>query len=127
LFLSKEKNNNFDYAECQKIEIDAEFSKIDNARISSAPWILHNRGDLEFFDKLNVHPKLGDFCDNIFVGVQTSATRFLFWNMKVKAKHIIPQNHPFLARAYRLKRHGFVILYQARMSRNMCIPKNGSW
>jgi type I restriction-modification system DNA methylase subunit len=75
LFLSKEKNNNFDYAECQKTEIDVEFSRIDCSRISSAPWILHSRDDLEFFDKLNIHHKLGEFCDNIFVGVQTSADK----------------------------------------------------
>jgi hypothetical protein len=75
LFLSKEKNNSFNYAECQKTEIDTEFSNIDNSRISSSPWILHSRDDLEFFDKLNVHPKLGEFCDNIFVGVQTSADK----------------------------------------------------
>jgi type I restriction-modification system DNA methylase subunit len=39
LFLSKERNNTFDYAECQKPEIDVEFSKIDSSRISSAPWM----------------------------------------------------------------------------------------
>jgi type I restriction-modification system DNA methylase subunit len=75
LFLSKEENINFDYAECQKSEINVEFSKIDGSRIASTPWILHSRDDLEFFDKLNVHPKLGEFCDNIFVGVQTSADK----------------------------------------------------
>jgi hypothetical protein len=75
LFLSKKRNNDFDYAECQNADIDAEFSKIDFGRIASTPWILHSRDDLDFFDKLSVHPKLGVFCDNIFVGVQTSADK----------------------------------------------------
>lgn len=51
------------------------FSKIDSRRIYTAPWVLHNEDDLAFFDALSVHPKLGVFCDNIFVGVQTSADK----------------------------------------------------
>ena len=115
LFLSKEKNNDFDYAECQKTEINAEFSKIDNSRIASTPWILHSRSDLEFFDKLNVHPKLGEFCDNIFVGVQTSADKvFILGYEDENATHYTAKSIS-LARPYRLKKHGFVISYQARM------------
>jgi type I restriction-modification system DNA methylase subunit len=75
LFLSKEKNSVFDYAECQNTDINITFSKIDSNRISSAPWVLHNEDDLAFFDSLSNHPKLEVFCDNIFVGVQTSADR----------------------------------------------------
>jgi adenine-specific DNA methylase len=75
LFLSKERKDGFDYADCQKAGIDVSFSQIEIKRISSAPWILHNKDDLEFFDRLNIHPKLGEFCDNIFVGVQTSADK----------------------------------------------------
>jgi len=75
LFLSREKNGDFEYAECQSAEIDVAFSKIAAGRISSSPWILHSREDLEFFDAINAHPKLGEFCDKIFVGVQTSADK----------------------------------------------------
>jgi len=75
LFLSKEKNSVFDYAECQNTNMDTEFSKIDSGRISAAPWVLHNENDLAFFDALSIHQRLGVFCDNIFVGVQTSADK----------------------------------------------------
>ena len=75
LFLSKEKNDIFNYSECKNTDLDMEFSKIETSRISGTPWVLHNQDDLAFFDALNVHPKLGTFCDNIFVGVQTSADK----------------------------------------------------
>jgi type I restriction-modification system DNA methylase subunit len=75
LFLSKEQNAVFNYAECKNTTIDMEFNQIDTVRITSAPWILHSRDDLAFFDALNIHPKLSTFCDNIFVGVQTSADK----------------------------------------------------
>ncbi|MCL2704702.1 MAG: Eco57I restriction-modification methylase domain-containing protein [Spirochaetaceae bacterium] len=75
LFLSKEKNTTFNYAECKNADINVEFNSIDTFRISATPWILHSEDDLAFFDTLNLHPKLSIFCDNIFVGVQTSADK----------------------------------------------------
>ena len=87
LFLSKEQNDVFNYAECQEAEINVEFSNIDSTRISANPWILHNENDLAFFDSLNVHQKLGVFCDNIFVGIQTSADKVFILEYEDESKN----------------------------------------
>jgi hypothetical protein len=75
LFLSNENNSSFQYAECLDNELNVKFSTIDSSRLSSSPWVLHGKDDLAFMDKLIDLPKMKDFCDKIFVGIQTSADK----------------------------------------------------
>ena len=104
LFLSKEKNDIFNYAECKNADLDMEFNGIDNSRISAAPWILHNKDDLTFFDTLNTHPKLSEFCDNIFVGIQTSADKVFILEYEGENKNYYTAKSTILGTSVKLEK-----------------------
>ncbi len=75
LFLTKKPNVNFKYSECSDECININYTDIQFSRITERPWILHSEDELSFSDKLEKFPKLGSLCDNIFVGIQTSADK----------------------------------------------------
>lgn len=75
LFLSKDANDSFEYSECSSEELPQEFSRIDSARLDEKPWAIHGERELAFMDRLARMPRLGELCDNIFVGIQTSADK----------------------------------------------------
>ncbi len=75
LFLTKKSNERFKYSECNDENMCLNYSEIDTSRISSSPWVLHSNEELSFLDRFENIPKLGSLCDNIFVGIQTSADK----------------------------------------------------
>ncbi len=75
LFLTKASNKDFKYSECSDDEMNITFSRIESSRLNSSPWALHGSEDIAFLDKFVKHPNLGSLCDNIFVGIQTSADK----------------------------------------------------
>jgi len=75
LFLSRKPNDRFKYSESSNELISVAFSEIEASRLTAKPWILHGSDELSFFDRFESMPKLGDICDNIFVGIQTSADK----------------------------------------------------
>lgn len=80
LFFSKISNTKFEYAECFDNKLDCNYSKIENAYLTEQPWILHDSKDLNILNKMNLNPALSEICDNIFVGIQTSADNVFILN-----------------------------------------------
>lgn len=75
LFLTKSSNDNFKYSECSDENMILNFTEIKSSRISSSSWVLHSEEEMSFLECFEGVPKLGSLCDNIFVGIQTSADK----------------------------------------------------
>lgn len=70
---SKKSKPSFKYSECDNEKMECNFSKISIDYLNQDAWVLHKSEDLEIINKMNQNPQLGELCDNIFVGIQTSA------------------------------------------------------
>lgn len=75
LFLTRSSNEKFMYTECKDENMILDYSQLEASKISSAPWVLHSEDELAFLERFTGLPKLGELCDNIFVGIQTSADK----------------------------------------------------
>jgi len=81
LFLSNNSKDIFKYSECLNDTLECKFSEIESSYLAKDPWNLHGSDDLEFINKLSGLPILGDLCDNIFVGIQTSADKIFIMDI----------------------------------------------
>lgn len=81
LFISNNSKEGFKYSECLNDTLECDFSTIKSSYLTKEPWNLHGTDDLEFINKLSGLPILGDICDNIFVGIQTSADKIFIMDI----------------------------------------------
>ena len=73
--LSKSENKSFQYADSDIEPSVLKFSEINISKLSEKPWNFYSAEDEKIMSKIKNLPKLESLCDNIFVGIQTSADK----------------------------------------------------
>ncbi len=73
--LTKHANKSFQYTDSDIEPSALKFSNIETYKLSGQPWNFYSAEDMQVMSKIADLSKLESLCDNIFVGIQTSADK----------------------------------------------------